>query len=245
MSDARRSPNGTGLDLHTKILSFLMGEFARKKARQCVKVSLVYAPGGGYQDEEIRSWEREKDPELFDTFAHLEQTVSLIVEIAENKVDYLPAGKHRFVVRTYQHLGGRAHRSFWLSPRHVRETREVAKTNGDDLRLRIVCATLTGAAATRPENGSFAAHHEQLVANAFDLADGVLKRLALKDKKGALRPLHTILGLDADSISERDWYVATTVVQWLATNVGQSILSDAGCEHTPPRERTLPKKDAP
>lgn len=42
-----------------------------------------------------------------------------------------------------------------------------------------------------------------------------------------------ILGLDADSITERDWYVATTVVQWLATNVGQCVLFDAGYEHKP------------
>lgn len=30
----------------------------------------------------------------------------------------------------------------------------------------------------------------------------------------------------------RDWYVATSVVQWLATNVGQAILHDAGWEYT-------------
>lgn len=33
---------------------------------------------------------------------------------------------------------------------------------------------------------------------------------------------------DQDTVTERDWYIATTVVQWLATNVGQCILFDAG-----------------
>lgn len=43
--------------------------------------------------------------------------------------------------------------------------------------------------------------------------------------------LAKILGVDSDSVTERDWYVATTIVQWLATNVGQCILFDAGYEH--------------
>lgn len=44
--------------------------------------------------------------------------------------------------------------------------------------------------------------------------------------------LAQILGHDdRDEITERDWYVATTVVQWLATNVGQCILFDAGYEY--------------
>ena len=39
-------------------------------------------------------------------------------------------------------------------------------------------------------------------------------------------------GNDHDNaITERDWYVATTVVQWLATNVGQCVLFDAGYEY--------------
>lgn len=45
--------------------------------------------------------------------------------------------------------------------------------------------------------------------------------------------LAQVLGVDADSVSARDWYVATTVVQWLATNVGQCVLLDAGYEHKP------------
>lgn len=48
--------------------------------------------------------------------------------------------------------------------------------------------------------------------------------------------LASILGLDTDSITERDWYVATTVVQWLATNVGQCVLFDAGYEYRQPVE---------
>jgi len=49
--------------------------------------------------------------------------------------------------------------------------------------------------------------------------------------------LAQILGVDADSVSERDWYVATTIVQWLATNVGQSVLLDAGYREPEPKTR--------
>ena len=41
---------------------------------------------------------------------------------------------------------------------------------------------------------------------------------------------------DRDTITDRDWYVATTVVQWLATNVGQNILFDAGYKYEPSKE---------
>ena len=46
--------------------------------------------------------------------------------------------------------------------------------------------------------------------------------------------LAKILNVDTDSITERDWYVATSIVQWLATNVGQCVLFDAGYVYAPP-----------
>jgi hypothetical protein len=52
--------------------------------------------------------------------------------------------------------------------------------------------------------------------------------------------LAQILGSDdGDTITERDWYVATTVVQWLATTVGQCVLLDAGYRE-PPYEPKAP-----
>jgi hypothetical protein len=45
---------------------------------------------------------------------------------------------------------------------------------------------------------------------------------------------------DQDTITERDWYVATTVVQWLATNVGQCILFDAGYKYEQPKKDAAP-----
>lgn len=37
--------------------------------------------------------------------------------------------------------------------------------------------------------------------------------------------------------SPRDWFVASSVVQWLATNVGSAVLSDAGFTWNDPRRR--------
>jgi len=45
--------------------------------------------------------------------------------------------------------------------------------------------------------------------------------------------LGQILGVDGDQVTERDWFVATTIVQWLATNVGQCILFDGGYAYAP------------
>jgi hypothetical protein len=41
--------------------------------------------------------------------------------------------------------------------------------------------------------------------------------------------------------SPRDWYVASSVVQWLATNVGSAILYEAGFDYKAPKP---PKDDA-
>jgi hypothetical protein len=45
-------------ELHGKILGFLMAEWARKDNRQLTGVDLLYAPGNGFKDEEIRKWIR-------------------------------------------------------------------------------------------------------------------------------------------------------------------------------------------
>jgi hypothetical protein len=103
-------------ELHGKVLAFLAGEFARKELRQCVGVDLLYAPGNGFRDEEIRKWSRTDEPDLFENLIHVEKLVSSIVEIAEGEADAKPPGKHRFVIRTHQHGGGRATHSFALSP---------------------------------------------------------------------------------------------------------------------------------
>lgn len=103
-------------ELHGKILGFLMGEWARKDNRQLVAVDLLYSPGQGFKDEEIRKWTRADEVELFAEFVNVEKLVTLIIEIAEGEVDAKPAGKHRFIVRTHQHVGGRATMSFALSP---------------------------------------------------------------------------------------------------------------------------------
>lgn len=101
---------------HGKILGFLMAEWARKDNRQLIGVDLLYAPGGGFKDEEVRKWIRADEPELFAEFVNVEKLVAQIVEIAEGEADAKPAGKHRFIVRTHQHAGGRATHSFALSP---------------------------------------------------------------------------------------------------------------------------------
>jgi hypothetical protein len=113
-------------ELQGKILTFLMAEWARKDNRQLVAVDLIFAPGGGFRDEEVRSWVRADEPELFAEFVNLERLVSQIIEIAVGEADAKPAGKHRFIVRCKQHGGTRPTQSFALSPSY---------TGGDDMAI--------------------------------------------------------------------------------------------------------------
>ena len=106
-------------ELHGKILGFLMAEWARKDNRQLVGVDLLFAPGNGFRDEEIRKWVRADEPDFFAEFVNVEKLVTQIIEVADGEADAKPAGKHRFVVRTHQHLGGKANTSFALSPSYT------------------------------------------------------------------------------------------------------------------------------
>jgi len=103
-------------ELQPKILGFLMAEWARKENRQLVGVDLLYAPGQGFRDEEIRRWEREDEPDFFAEYVNIEKLVSTIIAIAESEADAKPPGKHRFIVRTRQHMGSKPTMSFALYP---------------------------------------------------------------------------------------------------------------------------------
>ena len=103
-------------ELHSKILAFLMGEWTRKDERQLVGVDLLYAPGQGFRDEEVRRWERADEPEFFAEYVNIEKLVSQIIDIAEGEADAKAPGKHRFIVRTRQHMGTKPSMSFALYP---------------------------------------------------------------------------------------------------------------------------------
>lgn len=53
----------------------------------------------------------------------------------------------------------------------------------------------------------------------------------LKRKPGQGSPDSTMSAIIGDEPSVRDWYVATSVIQWLATNCGMSVLDAAGFKY--------------
>lgn len=113
--------------LLAKLRAFFIGEFARTEHRQCVGVDLFYSPGDGFRDEEIRTWVRADDPEIFE---NVEKLSASILQIAAGDVDARGSGKHRFKTRTLQYCGARALFSFALSSssledRHFRAERPV------------------------------------------------------------------------------------------------------------------------
>jgi hypothetical protein len=178
---------GTSMEeLHSKILGFLAGEFARKEGRQCTSVELLYTPGSDFRDEEIRQWIREEDSELFESFVHTEKLVSMIIEIAENAANTKPAGKHRFVVRTYQHLGGRAHHPFALSPSYnggVPDPDPDVDRKNDGLHeprkrlLARVAGNIAAGIISDPSEATVSA--EGIAGIAVDVAEAILKKIGL------------------------------------------------------------------
>lgn len=48
--------------------------------------------------------------------------------------------------------------------------------------------------------------------------------------------LASILGID--KVTPHDWLIATTLVQWMATNIGSCLLYEAGYHYDPPKPPT-------
>ena len=113
-------------ELHQRMVAFLMGEWNRKEERQLVGVDLFYSPGQGYKDEEIRKWERADEPEFFAEYVNIEKLAGLIIEIAEGDVDTRLPRKHRYFVRTRQHMGSKPQMPFALYPAFHGHTDEIA-----------------------------------------------------------------------------------------------------------------------
>jgi hypothetical protein len=103
--ECSRSFVGPNVELHRKILGFLRDVWERK-ANQLIGVALLYAPGNGFKDEEIREWIRDDDPELFAKFVDVEELVTQLVAISEGEADAHGVGKHHFIVRAHQHMAG-------------------------------------------------------------------------------------------------------------------------------------------
>ena len=151
-------------ELHGKILSFLMGEFARKEGRQCVSVEICYAPGGGFKEEPIRKWVRADEPDLFDNFANIEKLVSQIVEIATGEADAKPPGKHRFVRANASALG-RSRDALVLRSRRA----TTVATTQRSCRL--------GVAVAASDQGVIANHASQLMRINAQMFEGTIRVL--------------------------------------------------------------------
>jgi hypothetical protein len=98
-------------DLHSRVLAFLRGEFARKEGRQCVRLELSSAQPG-LRGDVLRTWDRHEDPELFSQLTRIEELATTILRISEDHADAFGAGQHRFELRTEQHLGAKQKLSF-------------------------------------------------------------------------------------------------------------------------------------
>jgi hypothetical protein len=211
--------SGDNTENHRKILGFLSAEFARKEGRQCVGVDLLYAPGNGFKDEDIRKWTRTDEPELFDSFINVEKLATQILEIAEGEADAKQAGKHRFFVRTHQHLGGRAVHSFALSPSY----------KGDELAL-----TSSGS-GNRAD--VLANHAAQLMRINAQMYEGTIRVLGaqnqdMRQENAELRAENIALRREVDEARsnkmDREFQIAMAAEKNARTNAGFQKLLQIG-----------------
>jgi hypothetical protein len=178
-------------DLCRKVHAFLVGEFKR----QCLGVDFFYSPGDGYRDEIIRSWTCENDAEFFgdaEGSPNLVKLAAQIVEIAEGEADAKAAGRHRFFVRTHQHLGARHMMSFALSPAYTGEYKETPMSKNDgkkagadsaaalDPRKQLLAGMAAHLAASVLLEGSENTTSPDAIAEiSVDVAEAILKRVGL------------------------------------------------------------------
>jgi hypothetical protein len=208
------------VELHSKILTFLAGEFARKEERQCISVDLHFAPGNGFKEEPLRKWVRAEEPELFGDFIKIEDLVKTIIEIAEGEADAKPAGRHRFVIRTHQHVGGRQTFSFALSPTY----------NGSD-----DTALVASGGSGRPD--IIAQHASQLMRINQQMFDGSIRVLSqqaqnMHEEMSALRDENNKLRRENEELrsnkEEREFQMALTMEKNARHNAGFQKLLQLG-----------------
>lgn len=122
-------------DVHTKLLAFLAGAFAFIELKACIRIELQYAQEGGYRPEPLKVWSPEVNLELFSDrgHVHIERLVVELVEIAENHADSYGRGRHRFIVRAHQHMGGRTTHAFHLLPSSDGDETAIATTGSGGL----------------------------------------------------------------------------------------------------------------
>jgi hypothetical protein len=207
-------------DHHQKLLGFLMGEWARKDNRQLTEVHLLYAPGNGFKDEDIRKWIRADEPDLFAEFVNVERLVTQIIDIANGEADAKPAGKHRFLVRTIQHLGGRATHSFALSPSY---------TGGDEVSLT------HGGGGGRGDQQVISNHASQLMRINAQMFEGTIRVLGqqnmnLHEQVTTLTSENTMLRRELEEARsnkmDREFQIAMAAEKNNRTNAGfQKLLS--------------------
>lgn len=211
MSDDRQAIQG-------KIFTFLVGEINRKEGSQCTGAELVYDPGQGYRPETIRKWVRTEEPDLFE-LPNVENFAKLILEIAEGEADAKSAGKHRFVVRTHQHLGGRAVCSFPLSP---------SFSGGDDT------AMVTSGGG---KSDVIANHAHQLMRVNAQMFEGTIRVLGqqnqlLRDENADLRTENNSLRREIEearsSKSTQEFQIAMAMEKNARTNMGFQKLMQIG-----------------
>lgn len=209
-------------EIHGKILGFLMAEWARKDNRQLVGVDLLYSPGNGFKDEEIRKWVRADEPELFAEFVNVEKLVSLIVEIAEGEADAKPAGKHRFIVRCHQHLGSRPSHSFALSPSY---------RGSDDV------AMLAGGGGGGRDQQVIANHAGQLMRINAQMFEGTIRVLGqqnmnLHEQVSSLTAENALLRRELEEARsnkmDREFQIAMAAEKNARTNAGFQKLLQIG-----------------
>lgn len=102
-------------EIFAKVMGFLAEQKAKTDYRQVVKLELGYAPVS-FREQQLKGWVREQEPEYFETQALTEKLAGMIVETVTDHADTMPPGKHRYVLRAIQHMGGREQLWFTVSP---------------------------------------------------------------------------------------------------------------------------------
>jgi hypothetical protein len=211
-------------ELHGKILGFLMGEWSRKDNRQLVSVDLLYAPGSGYRDEEVRKWVRADEPDLFAEFINIEKLVVQIIEIATGEADAKAAGKHRFIVRCTQHGGSRPTHSFALSPSY---------TGSDDVAI----VPSGGSGVGSKDQQVIASHAGQLMRINAQMFEGTIRvlgqqNMALHQQVSELTADNANLRRDLEEARsnrmDREFQIAMATEKNMRTNAGFQKLLQIG-----------------
>ena len=184
--------------LHDKILKFLTEGLLLKERRMAVAIEVEFTVSGATRSEEVKTWTRESDPDVF-AIEYADRITSEIVEMCEERADFYRHSEVVFKLRMPQVGGGKPAYPFRVMP--------AADPNADGGAGMIadIPASATGVLAQQIKNNQYMMQmYRDQSAGSLHLLASQIKELREENKELRAERARLVAERNADKAAEAE-----------------------------------------